>query len=1255
MEVVGGISSLLTIGVILKDIIAAGNQYRKAFQNAPESLRRLYDEAEALDIFFEQYCQREDQPGILKRVAWRTDVLESFAHKLGEIHSYIQQYGENSSKPSSKLKFALRHKRIEDALDTIRRLQFLLDSAVRLDDSAGSRAMRKQMKNMERYMQRGFHQFFIVYSKQNDLVRRSMERAAAQSHDPRPDISRVTTSESRICQSPPRHCTQTMTSSPSTSYRPPRPSQFSETQIFDLSFGRIVLRRSGPDSSSPHRRSRKQTRAHALALEFMPSKGFFQTIVRLHVEWTASLHAISLPHASLHFSDIVPEDHEIMQISRRGDAVTLKQLLSTGAVSPSSCTTAGWTPLHFAAAKGHVEVCQLLVDENASLHATGLRGVTPLHVAAHFGHMDVFKRLLEAGSDPDVFHENGENAVFELMRSQRGWLGTDHWLFLNWLLHGQQQYLIDIHAKDNDDCTVLSYLSVETRSELEMSNLAWIDHKSEDRRINSEENESLDDQCELKCTSEELESSSDQYASEGSNALETEYGEESSVDSNSDGFAEHDIYPVQEPDGFGLENDLCRNIRVLIEAGARPDEFDARGSTVLHRACQSGKSAMVTELLKRPCNVNVRDNWGFTPLHWAVFNGHLRLASKLIRSEADVLAKTANLEVTRFNLFKSTIPLTLAAHKDDVAMFRMLLQHGAGGIDADLNEAFHNAVSVRANKIIRWLTGNVLERLDLDGSIARAGNPETVRLLHRAGASLDDTNFLGRTALHVAVFQNDKTRVDLLLDLGADINVLSGPYPQDGRSVTPLGLAAIEGYQEMVTKLLDRGADALLTGDCEPSPLQLATGSGNSDVAEIIARHIWASDRLPERNDVRLISKAYLDKLQEKETDALDLFSAVSDGDLDLVKQLVSAGCSINSSKRTNESPLCLAIGYRRWEIAQFLIEAGANLNTETEISTSLRTAVVRGNTDIVRLLINKGADAARPDNDLLHLNLDNFKYLPSQFCRHADIVRILVEAGADVGLVDKFGRTPLGMAVQVGNFEASKVLVDAGADLHQVCPLIKNTHPSALDGPYQTPLTWAALNRHEEIVGLLFEAGASWKDLKKDPTLRYIHRILMRSTWFPDEPESSPLKVPPLDILDDAPSQKRGKNLQACETPKVVLPNDVKSKEVKVQRQSAPGDTCPPPSLLDKLVSRRVQRHITTLFASSVRCAQHLWSLIQRVRLEVAVFLGVSTLLLLNKGWRLVSQRGMPNVKLVALAALLGFLASEMSGRDRRNQPGYE
>jgi hypothetical protein len=109
------------------------------------------------------------------------------------------------------------------------------------------------------------------------------------------------------------------------------------------------------------------------------------------------------------------------------------------------------------------------------------------------------------------------------------------------------------------------------------------------------------------------------------------------------------------------------------------------GETQLHHCARKGLTTSVKRLLSiRNINVNVKDDeYGSTPLHWAVEYGQVEIASLRIRNGADVNAK---------DNYGNT-PLRLAAWNCHFEIARLLIRNGADleAQDDDGKRALHYA------------------------------------------------------------------------------------------------------------------------------------------------------------------------------------------------------------------------------------------------------------------------------------------------------------------------------------------------------------------------------------------------------------------------------------------------------------------------------------------------------------------------------------------------------------------------------------
>ena len=79
----------------------------------------------------------------------------------------------------------------------------------------------------------------------------------------------------------------------------------------------------------------------------------------------------------------------------------------------------GWTPLHYAASGGQVEIMKLLLDKYAFIDAPSPNGTTPLMMAAMYGSTAAVKLLLDEGADTVMKNQQGMTALDFAVRGKR--------------------------------------------------------------------------------------------------------------------------------------------------------------------------------------------------------------------------------------------------------------------------------------------------------------------------------------------------------------------------------------------------------------------------------------------------------------------------------------------------------------------------------------------------------------------------------------------------------------------------------------------------------------------------------------------------------------------------------------------------------------------------------------------------------------------------------------------------------------------
>ena len=97
--------------------------------------------------------------------------------------------------------------------------------------------------------------------------------------------------------------------------------------------------------------------------------------------------------------DDSPEHRTALLIAAaNGHAEVVEELLTAGAPLHQTTATSLNTALHEAASTGHLQVCQLLLDRNATMEPHNNNNQTPLMLAEKNGHQNVVNLLIMRGA-----------------------------------------------------------------------------------------------------------------------------------------------------------------------------------------------------------------------------------------------------------------------------------------------------------------------------------------------------------------------------------------------------------------------------------------------------------------------------------------------------------------------------------------------------------------------------------------------------------------------------------------------------------------------------------------------------------------------------------------------------------------------------------------------------------------------------------------------------------------------------------------
>ena len=189
------------------------------------------------------------------------------------------------------------------------------------------------------------------------------------------------------------------------------------------------------------------------------------------------------------------------------------------------------------------------------------------------------------------------------------------------------------------------------------------------------------------------------------------------------------------------------------------------------------------------------------------------------------------------------------------------------------------------------------------------------------------------------------------------------------------------------------------------------------------------------------------------------LIQAIKYKQTDIINYLLENNADINLKEElTGFTPLMAS--FHDITITELLIEKGADIEARNvDGINALVYAVSLNDEEMVKFLLEKGADAntvCEIENE--HICMPPTPLMNAVYNGNTNIINMLLENGADINYTTDFGTTPLMMAAGFNHFEAVKVLLENNADT------------SITDENGYTALDWAKLENFEDIVELLEE-----------------------------------------------------------------------------------------------------------------------------------------------------------------------------------------
>ncbi|XP_050815258.1 poly [ADP-ribose] polymerase tankyrase-2 isoform X5 [Gopherus flavomarginatus] len=679
-----------------------------------------------------------------------------------------------------------------------------------------------------------------------------------------------------------------------------------------------------------------------------------------------------------------------------GRKEVVEYLLQSGA-NVHARDDGGLIPLHNACSFGHAEVVSLLLHHGADPNARDNWNYTPLHEAAIKGKTDVCIVLLQHGAEPAIRNTDGRTALDladpsakavltgdykkdELLESARG--GNEEKMMalltpLNVNCHASDgrkstplhlaagynrvkivqlllQHGADVHAKDKGDLVPLhnacSYGHYEV-TELLVKHGACVNAMDlwQFTPLHEAASKNRVEVCSL-------------LLSYGADPTLLNCHNKSTIDlAPTPQLKERLAYEFK---GHSLlqaarESDVAR-IKKYLSLETVNFKHPQTHETALHCAAASPypKRKQVCELLLRKgANINEKTKDFLTPLHVASEKAHNDVVEVVVKHEAKVNALD--------NLGQTS--LHRAAHSGHLQTCRLLLSSGCDPSIVSLQgftalQMGSENVQQLLQALFSFVEGIPLGNSDADRQLleaAKAGDVDTVKKLCTI-QSVNCRDIEGRqsTPLHFAAGYNRVSVVEYLLQHGADV------HAKDKGGLVPLHNACSYGHYEVAELLVKHGAVVNVADLWKFTPLHEAAAKGKYEICRLLLQH--GADSTKKNRD----GNTALDLVKDGDTDIQDLLrgdaallDAAKKGCLARVKKLCSPdNVNCRDTQGRHSTPLHLAAGYNNLEVAEYLLQHGADVNAQDKGGLiPLHNAASYGADDVNALLTAAMPPSALP------------------------------------------------------------------------------------------------------------------------------------------------------------------------------------------------------------------------------------------------------------------------------------------------------
>lgn len=478
------------------------------------------------------------------------------------------------------------------------------------------------------------------------------------------------------------------------------------------------------------------------------------------------------------------------------------------------------------------------------------------------------------------------------------------------------------------------------------------------------------------------------------------------------------------------ESGFLEIVKCLVEAGAIRiiNQFNFLGDTPLIKAAKESYSSIVEYLIASGADVGVRNHQGRTAF-----------VEALIRGDKDTIQVFTEKEITVETRDEDDwTPLMRACENNSIEEYKALIKKGANIDVEDKNgwTPFTIALKNQSNEIIADLKNKIKideskeEKSRFSIRAIERKNKEIITLL--LNENLFDVNAINnqkRSCLMIAARMNDLEIVDKLIVNEAEMNAV------DVNGMTAYDLALSCGYEEMIEKLKNMGAKK---NQHVPYLTLLAMEEDLSKISEEVPK--CSLETICELNSKGQTALMVAIQQLNDENIAGALFTSIQDPNIKqaLLKKKDRNGMTavkLASYSGMGNLLLCLGLPMKKSSprllimavlrndiptVRQLIEENNGIINeTDDDLSrTPLMFALEEANVEIAEILINAGAELSCQDKR-------GWTPLLIALYKELDICQLLKNKGAVFNPQDNEKRTPFDRAIETGNDKLLTFLIE--------------------------------------------------------------------------------------------------------------------------------------------------------------------------------------------------------------------------------------